>query len=274
MTHERKLSSVTVGITAVLVIGLAAAAWYVLDPGFRAGEETSAAVADIPRDEFERRVRDYILTHPEVIVAALRGLDAQRREAAESEAKAVIEARAEEIFRDPGSPVDGNTRGDVTLVEFFDYNCPYCRRMVPVMAEAEATDPRLRFVYKEFPILGPGSSYAARAALAAHRQERYITFHQALMAVNGPVDEDTVLAAAAEVGLDLDRLKADMTDPAVQAAIDRNLELARALRINGTPGFVVGGEILRGAVDLATLQAAIAEARERRAGAQPEGGGG
>ena len=269
MTHERKPSSVIVGITAVLVIALAAGAWYALDPGFRVGDGTPAAVTDMPRTEFERRVRDYILTHPEVIVTALRGLEAQRREAAESEATAAIEARADEIFRDPESPVGGNT-----LVEFFDYNCPYCRRMVPVMAEAEAADPRLRIVYKEFPILGAGSTYAARAAVAAHRQGRYLAFHQALMAVQGSVDEGSVLAAATEVGLDLDRLKADMDDPAVQAAIDRNLELARALRISGTPSFVVGEEIVRGAVDLTTLQEAIAQARKRPAGAQPAAGGG
>jgi len=269
--HTR--SKVIVGITAALVIALAAGAWYALDPGFRASG-TPAAVADVPQDAFERRVRDYILTHPEIIVAALRGLEVQRREAVESEAKAVIEARADEIFRDPESPLGGNARGDVTLVEFFDYNCPYCRRMVPVMAEAEAADPQLRIVYKEFPILGAGSTYAAKAALAAHRQGRYLVFHQALMRARGSVDKDAVLAAAAEVGLDLERLEADMADPAIQAAVDRNLELARELRINGTPGFVVGEEVLRGAVDLATLQAAITEARERPAGAQPKAGGG
>lgn len=272
MKDYRKRTSVIVGIIAILVIALAGA-WYALDPGFRAGG-TPAAVAEGPRDEFERRVRDYILTHPEVIVAALRGLESRRREAAESEAKAVITAHANEIFRDPESPVGGNPRGDVTMVEFFDYNCAYCRRMVPVMAEAEAADPRLRTVYKEFPILGPGSTFAARAALAAHRQGRYLAFHQVLMAVGGSLDEDSVLAAATELGLDLDRLRADMDDPDVQAAIDRNLELARTLRINGTPGFVIGEEVVRGAVDLTALRATIARARERPAEPQSQAGGG
>ena len=142
------------------------------------------------------------------------------------------------------------------------------------MAAAEAADPGLRVVYKEFPILGAGSSYAARAALAAHRQGRYFAFHQTLMRLPGAVDEVSVLTAAAEVGLDLDRLKADMDDPAVRAAIDRNLEQARALRISGTPSFVVGAEIVRGAVELAALQEAIAKTRERPTGARPEPGGG
>lgn len=142
------------------------------------------------------------------------------------------------------------------------------------MAAAEVADPGLRVVYKEFPILGAGSSYAARAALAAHRQGRDLAFHQTLMRLPGAVDEASVLAAAAEVGLDLDRLKADKNEPAVRAASDRNLEQARALRISGTPSFVVGVEIVRGAVELAALQEAIAKARERPTGARPEPGGG
>src|SRR3546814_1965115 len=128
-----------------------------------------------------------------------------------------------------------------TFVEFFAYNFPYCRSVAPVMREAEAADPQLRIVYKEFPILGPNSVYAAKAALAAHRQGGYLAFHQALMQADGTADADLVLAVAAELGLDIERLKADMEDPVIQEAIDRNLALAQALRITGTPGFVVDG---------------------------------
>lgn len=273
ITEKRTRPTLIAGTAALLVVFAAAGAWYLLDPGFRPGAEPTEDAVDMPQDEFDRRVRDYIHANPEVIIAALRGLEARQRETAASEVQAVLDARADEIFRDKESPVGGNPQGDVTLVEFFDYNCPYCRRMAPVMAEAEAADPRLRIVYKEFPILGAGSSYAAKAALAGRRQDRYLAFHTALMAVKGTVDDKSVLAAAAGVGLDLDRLKADMEDPAVQAAIDRNLELARALRINGTPGFVVGSEILRGAVELATLQAAIAKARKRPEDATRNAGG-
>src|SRR3546814_10830321 len=120
------------------------------------------------------------------------------------------------------SPVTGNPDGDVSLVEFFDYNCPYCRRVAPVVADAEAADPQLRIVYKEFPILGPGSAFAAKAALAAHRQGLYFTFHKALMQAGGRADESSVLAVAEDVGLDVERLKSDMKDPEIQAAIDRN----------------------------------------------------
>src|SRR5690606_3776602 len=115
-----------------------------------------------PRDDFDRRVRAYILEHPEVIVEAMQRLQARQRAAEANEAAAVLSARADEVFRDPASPVGGNPAGDVTLVEFFDYNCPYCRQVAPVMNDAEAADPQLRIVYKEFPILGANSVYAAR----------------------------------------------------------------------------------------------------------------
>ena len=165
------------------------------------------------------------------------------------------------MFRDPDSPVAGNPTGDVTLVEFFDYNCPYCRQVAPLLTEAQAADPRLRVVFKEFPILGPGSTFAAKAALAAHKQGKYVAFHDRLMKGRGAVDEAKVLEAAAAAGLDVDRLRAEAAAPAIQAMLERNLDLARALRINGTPGFVVGDTILVGATDLKGLQALINRTR-------------
>jgi protein-disulfide isomerase len=175
----------------------------------------------------------------------------------------VIKSRAEELVNDPTSPVGGNPDGDVTLVEFFDYNCPYCRRVAPVMAAAEAADGKLRIVYKEFPILGENSVFAALAALAAHRQGKYLPFHKALMTAKVGATPSSVLALAEKVGLDVDRLKADMKDPKLKAIVERNLALAQALRINGTPAFVVGDEIVRGAIDLETMQGYIAQARAK-----------
>jgi protein-disulfide isomerase len=245
-----------------IVLVVAGAVWFALDPGFRGSEDRPEAA--LPNDALDRRIRDYILANPEVIVEAMQRLQARQQAAAASEAEAVLSARADEVFRNATSPVGGNPDSDVTLVEFFDYNCPYCRSVAPVMNEAEAADPDLRIVYKEFPILGPNSVYAAQAALAAHRQGRYLAFHQALMQANGKADSDLVLAVAAEVGLDIERLKTDMEDPGIQEAIDRNLALAQALRITGTPGFVVGRQILRGAVGLTTLQQVIQEACAER----------
>jgi protein-disulfide isomerase len=247
-------------LVPALVIA-AAAAWFALDPGFRGSETSQEAQGPETQDEFGQRVRNYLLENPQVIVEAMQVLQARQQAAEASEIEAVLAARADEVFRDPMSPVTGNPDGDVSLVEFFDYNCPYCRRVAPVVAEAEAADPQLRIVYKEFPILGPGSVFAARAALAAHRQGLYFAFHEALMQAGGRAEENSVLTVAKEVGLDVERLKSDMKDPEIQAAIDRNLALAEALRITGTPGFVVGRQILRGATDLRTLQSLIREER-------------
>lgn len=247
----------------ILVLVGAGGAWYLLDPGFRsAGEATSlSATAADADDDFGGRVREYLLANPEVIVEAMQALEMRRQQAENTEAQATLASRADDVFSDPESPVGGNADGDVTMVEFFDYNCPYCRQVAPVMAEAAAADPGLRIVYKEFPILGPGSIFAAKAALAAERQGKYGEFHEALMNADGRVEEATVLAIAEEVGLDVERLKEDIEDPAIQAEIDGNLELAQALRINGTPGFIIGDEILRGATDLATIQELIGKAR-------------
>jgi protein-disulfide isomerase len=185
-------------------------------------------------DEFEQRVRDYLLNNPEVIMEALQILQERQRAAEAENLKRTIAERGEEILNDPAAPVGGNQAGDVTLVEFFDYNCPYCCRVAPTVVELEQADPDLRLVYKEFPILGPGSQFAARAALASRRQGKYVAFHNALMQATEQVTEQTVMEIAREVGLDTEQLRADMQDPAIQEAIGRNLQLANALGITGT----------------------------------------
>jgi protein-disulfide isomerase len=213
-------------------------------------------------DPFEQRVREYLLKNPEVVMEALQILQ-ERQKAAEAESRSrTIAARRDEILNDPAAPVGGNPDGDVTLVEFFDYNCPYCRRVAPTVAEIIAADADLRVVYKEFPILGPGSTFAARAALAAQRQGKYAPLHDALMGARESLDEAQVLEIAEVVGLDTERLQRDMADPAIQDAIARNLQLANALGITGTPSFLVGESIVPGAVDRGTLEGLIARARE------------
>lgn len=247
-----------------LLLLAAAGTWYLLDPGFRTSQRPIPASENLPRDAFERRVRDFLVANPEVIVEAMQNLERKQREAEQTEAQAALAAHSNELFNSPESPVGGNPHGDVNLVEFFDYNCPYCRQVAPAMVEAEEGDPQLRIVYKEFPILGPNSVFAARAALAAHRQKLYPQFHKAMMQVSGSADEAQVIAVAEEIGLDVEQLRTDMQDPAIDAEIERNLALARALRINGTPGFVIGDEILRGATDLQTMQRLIDQTRKDR----------
>lgn len=262
MTDQAKRSRrFSVWVALIVAFLAAVAAWVVFDPGFQTGR-FALFTSGMPQEEFDRRVRDYLINHPEVIVDAVQGMQARQERADLTEAQEALKARADEIFRDFNSPVGGNEQGDVTLVEFFDYNCPYCRKMAPVLIDAEKADPQLRIVFKEFPILGPGSEFAARAALAAQRQGRYEAFHHALMGAKEKVSEDSVLATAAEIGLDVERLKADMQEPSIQVAIGRNMALAAALRINGTPGFIVGDQILRGAAELTVLQDMIAQARK------------
>src|SRR5262249_16146535 len=233
-------------------------AWFSVDPGFHWRPwpiETS-------NDAFGQRVRGYLLEHPEVITEAINRLEARQAAEQQAQARTNLKAHAEQVFRDPRSPVGGNPQGDATLVEFFDYNCPYCRQMVPLMTQAEAEDSGLRVVYKEFPILGPGSLFAAKAALAADRQGKYEAFHRALYQVRGSIDEGKALAASAAPCLDLERLKTDMADAAIEAQLKQNAELAQVLQITGTPGFVVGDHVLTGATDLKTIQSLINETRK------------
>ena len=188
------------------------------------------------------------------------GMEARQQAAEQNELTAVLTQRHDEIFNDPGSPVGANPTGDATLAEFFDYNCPYCRRAMPVLDELEQVDKGLRLVLKEYPILGPGSVFAARAALASQKQGKYLAFHKAMMTYQGRITETTSLEVAAEIGLDVERLKKDIEDPAIDETIKRNIALGQALRISGTPAFVTGKEILLGLADANRMKQLIASA--------------
>lgn len=256
---SRFTSRLIVWSTLPLLLIIAAGIWFALDPGFRREQQTTRALANMPEDVFEQRVQRFILDHPEVIAASLDRMEARRRAADELEGD--IDAHADELFRDPASPVGGNPNGEISLVEFFDYNCPYCRQIASVMIEAEKRDPELRVVFKEFPILGPNSVFAAKAGLAANKQGKYVAFHDAMYQAPGAADQNKVMELAKSVSLDVDRLKAEMEDPAIAALIEKNLKLAEVLRINGTPGFVAGHQTLRGATDLRGFQGFIEQAR-------------
>lgn len=155
-----------------------------------------------------------------------------------------VAAHAEEVFRSPTSAVAGNPQGDVSVVAFFDYNCPYCRKDVPALAKLMAGDPNLRLVLKELPVLGPDSEAAARLALAAKRQGKYLELYRRLIGTQGRVTETRALAAAAEMGLDTARLKADMDDPAITATLLANTRLANALGVKGVPFYLVGDQVV------------------------------
>ena len=217
-------------------------------------------------EEFNRRVREYLINNPEVLAEARDRLEVREKEARQRAVQSILKERGDELLQDPDTPVGGNAKGNVTLVEFFDYNCAYCRRVAPTMTKLVADDPQLRVAYKEFPILGPNSVFAAKAALAARRQGKYVVFHEKLMNQKGRFDQKFILLAAAETGLDIDSLKKDMESPEIASAIENNIQLARALGINGTPGFVIGDQIIPGAVGLRTLKAAVEQTRAKKRG--------
>jgi protein-disulfide isomerase len=207
-------------------------------------------------------MHNYLMAHPGILMDMQGELQVQQDEATRTAEQASVDKLGLKAFFDPRVAfVTGPANAKTSVVEFFDYNCPYCRMMPPVMAEAEAADPKLRIVYKELPILGPNSVFAAKAALAADKQGKYVAFHRALFQIRGPLEEGKVLEAAAAIGLDVDRMKADMKDAAVDGALEKTGKLAQALQITGTPGFVVGDQLTTGATDLSTLQALIAKAR-------------
>ncbi len=158
----------------------------------------------------------------------------------------------------------GNPDGDVTIVEFFDYQCGYCKTMAGPMRDLVKTDGKVRWVLKEFPILGPESMVAARASLAAHRQGKYETFHFTLMGLRGRLSEAAIWQAAAEAGLDIARLRQDMADPAIEALINTNYQLAQALQIEGTPAFAIGGTLVPGAAPKEHLSELVRRARAEK----------
>ncbi|PZV34853.1 DsbA family protein [Mesorhizobium kowhaii] len=200
------------------------------------------------------------LHHPGII-DTLQQLEDRRQLAAEL--KILIAARGDALFNDPAAPTAGNPEGDVALVIFFDYNCRHCREAALNIQQAMKDDRNLKLVFKEFPILGPTSKFAAVAALASQKQGKYEAFNRALMGFHGVVNERTTLTIAEHVGLDVEQLERDMEDPAIADAIARNRALAGDLYITGTPALVVGDEVIAGVVDVDTLQRSIANARSK-----------
>ena len=200
--------------------------------------------------ERESRVRDYIMAHPEVITDAIDVLQQRQAKADEAAARQQIIDSHDELFHDAASVATNESTSAVNIVEFFDYNCTYCRQSFEATKKIQAKDD-VRFVFKEFPILGPGSVYAAKAAIASIKQgqDKYLAFHDAMMTHPGRIEKDVVLQIAGDMGLDLARLEADMEAPEVQAVIDRNMALARSIGVTGTPAFVIKDELIPGAVD-------------------------
>ena len=220
---------------------------------------------DQQKTELQSIIREYLVQHPEVLQEAMAELE-KRQVAAEAEkTKAAVKNNAQTLFDSSRQVVVGNAQGDVTLVEFFDYNCGYCKRALTDLTDLMKDDSKLRVVLKEFPVLGPGSQEAAQVAIAARMQDKsgkkYFDFHQRLLSGRGQADRARALAAAKEAGFDMAKLERDMASPEVKATIEENMKLAEQLGLNGTPSYVVGSDVVVGAVGLEALKGKVKAAR-------------
>lgn len=236
------------GIVTLFVSGCSTTAKNVTSASTLSSEPTDAAI--------ER----YIRTHPEVIEQSLQAMEAKRETEQKERHKVALKAKQDELLNDPLSPVSGNLKGEITLVEFYDYRCGFCKKAASAVTELQKVDPRVRVVYKDFPILGEPSELAAKAALASYAQGKHQAFHEALLESHADMTKESILKIAAKVGLDAKRLEADMVNPKWQGAIAKNRALARELGISGTPGFIVGNELVPGWLDLNGLKELIARA--------------
>ena len=232
--------------------------------GVRALPDRMAAAPELTGDKaaLGRAIRDYLMANPEVLVEAMQELERKQDSQQSSQAQKAIQENRSALLSDPETPIAVNPDGDVTIVEFSDYQCPYCRRAHAAVKAVLAADSKVKLVFKDLPILGEPSRIAALAALASRAQNKHLALHNALLEYNGKLDRDRIMEISASVGLDIAQLQKDMEDPKLKAVIERNMGLASALGVRGTPAFVIGKQFVPGAVDADTLKQMIADARK------------
>ena len=226
---------------------------------------SAESFSDAQRGDIETIVRNYLVAHPEVLEEAMNELTKRQAVAEQQKHEASIAQNADTIFNSPRGVVLGNKDGDVTFVEFFDYNCGYCKRAMADMLDLLKNDPKLKVVLKEFPVLSEGSVEAAKVAVAVRMQDpsgkKYLDFHQKLLGGRGPADKARAMAAAKDAGLDTAKIEKDIASPEVKATIEENFKLAEDMGMNGTPSYVIGSNVVVGAVGLDALKEKINSAR-------------
>jgi protein-disulfide isomerase len=226
---------------------------------------SAQSFSDIQRGDIEKIVRNYLLAHPEVLEEAMAELSKRQAAADAEKHEASVASNAKAIFDSPRGVTIGNKDGDVAFVEFFDYNCGYCKRAMTDMLELMKADPKLKVVLKEFPVLGPGSVEAAQVAVAVRMQDpggkKYLDFHQKLLGSKGQADKARAMAAAKDAGADMAKLEKDLASPEVRATLEENFKLAEAMGMNGTPSYVIGKQVVIGAVGVDNLREKIGVAR-------------
>ena len=243
-----------------------AAIWIVLFSVMMLGLFPAANAAEFndgQRQEMESIIKDYLLSHPEILQEMSQILEQKQKQAEDEQRKDGLVKNADQIFRDKADFVAGNPDGKVTMVEFFDYNCGWCKKGFPEVMSLLDTDKDLKFVLKEFPIFGEDSEYAAKAAIASGKQGKYWDLHRAMFSHEGKITKDSVDEIAAGIGLNMNQLKKDMKDPALTEILERNRALAQSLAINGTPAFIIDDKLVPGYLPKAELATAINEIRAK-----------
>jgi len=229
------------------------------------GAQTAApatAFSDAQRAAIEDIIKDYLTNkHPEVMAQGLQTLQQREQESAEAKTKSEVDKAKDRIFNDPNTPFVGNPKGNVTVVEFYDYQCGYCKMSEEATEKLIREDKNLKFVFKDFPILGPASAEAAKASLASVKQGKFQAFHDALMNKKDHLTSDLIYQTAKDAGLDVDKLKKDMNDSSVTDEINATLKLGQDIGARGTPMFIIGDTIVPGAMQYEQLKQAISDAR-------------
>ncbi len=221
-----------------------------------------AATADgMDEDRIKELVLEAIRENPGIVFEAAQLFEQQQQALQAQAAAQVFDTEKATLENDPNAPVLGNPDGDVTVVEFFDYNCPYCRRVKPEMEALLAADPNVRVVYREWPILGDGSVFAARAALASRNQGKYEEFHWAMMQLKERAEEASILRTAEDIGLDVAQLRRDMNGPEIEEHIQTSMRLAQSLGFSGTPSFVIGDSLAPGLIQADQMIELVDQAR-------------
>ena len=228
-----------------------------------AGASAEESMSDARKKEVEAVLQEYILKNPEVLMRAIQTYQVQKQAAKRKRAKDNLTSLTAELTLNPASPVIGNPDGDVTIVEFFDYRCGYCKRVFPTIQALLKEDGNIRYVLKEFPILGPDSLVASQAALAVWNTtpEKYMPFHSALMTSRGGLNAAKIFSVAGDLGLDTDAIRKNMKNAPVSNEINKNMELSESLGITGTPAFIIGDQLVPGAISMDELKRMVAQAR-------------
>ncbi len=247
----------------ILAAAMAAVFLFLAAPAAQTAQAAGHDLSAAQKKAMEKTVREYLLKNPQVLIDSINALRQKEEARAKRSIAQNLELMRDSLENNPQTPVGGNIKGDVTFIEFFDYRCPYCKRVSPYVMKLIKEDGNIRYVFKEFPILGPQSVVASKAALAAWYQDKtkYVSFHILMMKNKGALTRKKVMDYAARAGYDVEKLKQGMGSDKVKAEISRNAQAARVLNINGTPTFIIGKTIVPGALSEEDLKDLVKTAR-------------